>query len=60
MRFTKLVGALLAVFIFSSTGVVAEMKTHNVAFHVDQNDKGLMNPALNNIENMVKHYEAKG
>ena len=35
------------------------MKTHNVAFHVYQNDKGLMNLALNNIENMVKHYEAK-
>ena len=33
---------------------------HKVAIQVDQNDKGVMDLALNNAENVVDHYKAKG
>jgi intracellular sulfur oxidation DsrE/DsrF family protein len=33
---------------------------HKVAIQVDQNDKGVMDLALNNAENVVEHYKAKG
>lgn len=35
-------------------------KTHYLAIHVDDNDKGKMNMALNNAANVTKYYEAKG
>ena len=33
---------------------------HKVAIHVDQNDKKVMNMALNNIANLKKYYASKG
>ena len=33
---------------------------HKVAIQVDQNDKGVMDLALNNAENVVDYYKAKG
>lgn len=49
-----LLGLMLA------TAALAEGKTHKVAIHVDQNDKALMNLALNNAQNVSKYYESKG
>lgn len=40
--------------------VVAGEKTHYLAIHVDENDKGTMNIALNNAANVMKYYAAKG
>ena len=34
--------------------------THHVVFHVDDNDAGKMNLALNNAANVTKHYAGKG
>jgi len=39
---------------------MAEGKTHYLAIHVDENDKGTMNIALNNAANVTKYYAAKG
>ena len=39
---------------------MAEVKTHYLAIHVDDNDKGKMNIALNNAANVTKYYEEKG
>ena len=39
---------------------MADGKTHYLAIHVDDNDKGKMNIALNNAANVTKYYEAKG
>lgn len=35
-------------------------KIHRVVIQVSQNDPAVMTMALNNAENLVKHYEAKG
>ncbi len=39
---------------------VAGGSVHKVAIHVDQNDKRVMNMALNNAQNVNKYYQAKG
>lgn len=35
-------------------------KTHKVAIQVSQNDKGVMDVALNNARNIVEYYKGKG
>ena len=52
------VAGLLAV--VAMQPVMAAEKTHYLAIHVDENDKGRMNIALNNAANVTKYYEAKG
>ncbi len=44
----------------SGQPAMAEGKVHYLAIHVDDNDKGKMNIALNNAANVTKYYEAKG
>lgn len=39
---------------------LAEGVTHNVAFHIDQNDPALMNMVLNNVQNLNNYYASKG
>ncbi len=43
-----------------ATAAFAEGMTHKVAIHVDQNDKAVMNMALNNAQNVTEYYESKG
>jgi len=60
---SKLVSALAIAFValFSaSTLSVAGSTIHKVAIHVDQNDKRVMNMALNNVQNVNKYYQSKG
>lgn len=38
----------------------ANVKTHHIAFQVDQNDKGVMNLVLNNVANVMQYYQDKG
>ena len=38
----------------------ANVKTHHIAFQVDQNDKAVMNLVLNNVENVMQYYQDKG
>ena len=38
----------------------AEGMTHHIAIHVDQNDAGVMNLALNNANNVASYYKAQG
>ena len=60
MHRTKyLIICILSIFILS-TNAYAEGMTHKVAVHVDQNDKKVMNMALNNIQNLTKYYTSKG
>ena len=35
-------------------------KVHHIAMHVDKNDKAVMNLVLNNVENLMDAYQAKG
>lgn len=43
----------------TTTPAQPKVVTHRVVVQITQNDPGLMNTALNNIENMARHYEAK-
>jgi uncharacterized protein len=38
----------------------AKAAVHKVAIQVDQNDKAVMDLALNNAKNIVEHYKSKG
>jgi intracellular sulfur oxidation DsrE/DsrF family protein len=38
----------------------ASTKVHRIAFHIDKNDKKLMNLVLNNVENLMQAYQDKG
>ena len=55
----KFVGALLFATLLASATLAAG-KTHRVAVHIDQNDKAVMNLALNNVQNLIAHYKKKG
>ncbi|MEE9335484.1 MAG: DsrE family protein [Granulosicoccaceae bacterium] len=52
--------SLLALITFATTTSAADEADHRVAIHVDENDKKLMNLALNNITNINKYYESVG
>ena len=49
-----------AMFLGAAFASLAEVKNHNIAFHVDQNDPQVMNMTLNNVQNVRKFYESKG
>lgn len=58
----KLLTSIVASLILSlvSINAIAEGKAHKVAIHVDQNDKMVMNMALNNVANINKYYKSIG
>jgi intracellular sulfur oxidation DsrE/DsrF family protein len=53
-----IVSALVSLTFVSAA--LADGETHKVAIHVDQNDKAVMNMALNNAQNVTQYYESKG
>ena len=60
---TQIIRILAVVSILALTyspGLSLAAEKHKVAIHVDQNDKQVMNMALNNIANLKKYYESKG
>jgi len=73
MRLLPIAIALAAVTLVAALPAAAETRTkppqaaqaaqkppHRVVIQVTQNDPAMMNTALNNAENLVKYYEAKG
>ena len=52
--------AAAAIGLTLATAAGAEGVTHYVAIHVDENDPQVMNMALNNVANVVRHYESIG
>lgn len=59
---TKLWRIVCAIIIAAalSTTALAGAKSHRVAIHLDQNNKQLMNMALNNAQNVANYYKKKG
>ena len=59
---TSIMRAAVAVVLATmlATSAYAGGMTHKVAVHVDQNDKKVMNMALNNVQNIHKYYKSKG
>ena len=60
---TKLTSALSMALLLAfsmAPAHAAKSKTHRVAVHVNQNDKAVMNMALNNVQNLVNYYKKKG
>jgi intracellular sulfur oxidation DsrE/DsrF family protein len=54
-------GALaLAVWLPGASVLAQPAKTHKVAIQVNQNDKAVMNLALNNVKNIIGYYKDKG
>jgi len=54
--------AMLAALLLLPAGSAAQKaaKVHKVAIQVSENDKNVMNRALNNTQNLVAFYKAKG
>lgn len=52
--------ALITALTLSAQTALAEGVHHKVAVHVDENDPQVMNMALNNVTNLVRHYEGAG
>jgi hypothetical protein len=52
--------AFAAVLAATPSLAAAQAKTHKVAIHVDESDPARINLALNNVENIMRYYEAKG
>ena len=60
-RMFAVAAALTAGMIFAAPGHAAEnVKTHKIAFQVDQNDPAVMNLVLNNVANVLQYYHSKG
>jgi intracellular sulfur oxidation DsrE/DsrF family protein len=57
-----LIGSLAALVLLASSpaSLAGETVVHKVAIHVDENDPKRMNLALNNAENITRHYRSKG
>lgn len=63
MRATATITAIAAALfcLLGATAHAAEnQKIHRLALHVDVNDPAVMNLALNNAENAIEHYKARG
>jgi len=43
-----------------AAGKTSRTAIHKVAVHVNQNDKAIMNMALNNVQNLINHYKKAG
>ena len=55
------IAAIIGSLFIGSLGHAAEnQKVHRLAIHVDANDPTIMNLALNNAENAMEYYQAKG
>jgi intracellular sulfur oxidation DsrE/DsrF family protein len=52
--------------LFAFAGVVTPVAAHEpdepyeIIFHIDENDKGRMNLVLNNVSNVIKHFNEVG
>ena len=58
-KMKQMIITVLSVFLLT-TSAYAEGMTHKIAVHVDQNNKKVMNLALNNVQNLTKYYASKG
>jgi intracellular sulfur oxidation DsrE/DsrF family protein len=54
---TALAAGLIA---FAPFAAFAEGQLHKLAIHVDEDDRQLLNMALNNAQNVANHYAAQG
>jgi len=55
------IAAIMGLLLIASLGHATEnQKVHRLAVHVDANDPAIMNLALNNAENALEYYQAKG
>ena len=55
-RISMMIGLLL----LTATMAFADVKTHKIAFHVDESDPKVINMALNNVQNVSNYYAGKG
>jgi len=62
MNISRLVSlAAFALFLaFQATVAQASHTEHKIVIQVDENDKGRMNLALNNAQNVSKYFQSKG
>jgi uncharacterized protein len=52
----SLAAATLLSLVFATGALATKNTAHHVAFHVDQNDAGVMNQVLNNASNVIDYY----
>ena len=60
MTIFKRISLMIGLLLVTTTMAFADVKTHKIAFHVDESDPKVMNLALNNVQNVSNHYAGMG
>ena len=60
MTIFKRISLMIGLLLVTTTMAFADVKTHKIAFHVDESDPKVMNMALNNVQNVSNYYAGKG
>ena len=60
MTILKRISMIIGLLLVTATMAFADVKTHRIAFHVDESDPKVMNMALNNVQNVSNYYAGKG
>ena len=60
MTIFKRISIMIGLLLVTTTMAFADVKTHKIAFHVDENDPKVMNMSLNNVQNVSNYYAGKG
>ena len=60
MTIFKRISLMIGLSLVTTTMAFADVKTHKIAFHVDESDPKVMNMALNNVQNVSNYYAGKG
>ena len=60
MTILQRISMMIALLLMTTTMAFADVKTHKIAFHVDESDPKVINMALNNLQNVSNYYAGKG
>ena len=60
MTIFKRISLMIGLLLVTTTMAFADVKTHKIAFHVDESDPKVMNMALNNAQNILNYHAGKG
>ncbi len=60
MTIFKRISMMIGLLLLTATVAFADVKTHKIAFHVDESDPKVINMALNNVQNVSNYYAGNG
>jgi hypothetical protein len=55
MTIFKRISMMIGLLLVTATKAFADVKTHKIAFHIDESDSKVMNMELNNVQNVANY-----